>query len=217
MKKIILILFVLLSVHLVADYTISQTGRSYFENKAPFGQEEEMADTSTREWGIGGRTITCKVTRTIVAAGNYAAEDVISDSASAGTVLTFDIGKNNGAAGYITKASILYSTTALAWINTLYLYASAPTSGELDDNKANTSVHTTDRPSYLGKIELPATSDLGGNSETEATPSTVGNLPLAFNCDEGDRNIYGILVTADAETGEGAGMTAVISLTSEIQ
>ncbi|KKL64554.1 hypothetical protein LCGC14_2163810 [marine sediment metagenome] len=60
-------------------------------------------------------------------------------------------------------------------------------------------------------------SDLGGNSETEATPSTVGNLPLAFNCASGDDALYGVLVTKDAETGEASGMTIVASLTSEIQ
>lgn len=180
-----------------------------------------MADTYTKMWGIGGRTITVTTTRTLDASGgNYAAEDVVSDddTASGGTALTFTgIAKNKGAAGYITNASILCSTTGLAWRLTLYLFRVTPTSGELDDNAANTSVHTTDRPNYVGKIDFPGMSDLGGNSETEATPSTVGNVPLAFNCEEDDDNLYGILVTRDAETNEATGMTIVISLTSEIQ
>lgn len=179
-----------------------------------------MADTSTRMWGIGGRTITVAVTRTLEAADDYAAEEVVSDSdtGGAGTAITFDgIASKLGGAGYITNASILCSTTALAWRLTLYLFRVTPTSGELDDQAANTSVHTTDRPNYIGKIDFPAMSDLGGNSETEATPSTVGNIPIAFNCASGDDALYGVLVTNDAETGESGSMTIVISLTSEIQ
>ncbi len=179
-----------------------------------------MADTSTRLWGIGGRTITVAVTRTLEAAANYDAEEVVSDSdtGGAGTAIIFDgIASKLGGAGYITNASILCSTTALAWRLTLYLFRVTPTSGELDDQAANTSVHTTDRPNYVGKIDFPAMSDLGGNSETEATPSTVGKIPRSFNCASGDDALYGILVTNDAETGESGSMTIVISLTSEIQ
>jgi len=178
-----------------------------------------MADTTTKTWGIGGRTITVAVTRTLAAAGDYAAEDVLSDSATggAGTAITFaGIGKNKGAGGYITRAGILCSTTALAPRLTLYLFNNTPTS-ELDDNAGNTAVLTADRPNYIGKIDFPAMEDLGGNSETLCTPSTYGNLPLAFNCDDDDNSLYGILVTRDAITGEAANMTVVVSLTSEIQ
>jgi len=180
-----------------------------------------MADTTTKMWGIGGRTITVAVTRTLDASGgNYVAEDVVSDddTANGGTAITFaGIAKNEGAAGYITNASILCSTTGLAWRLTLYLFRVIPTSGELDDNAANTSVHTTDRPNYVNKIEFRAMSDRGGNSETEATPNTIGNLPIAFNCASGDDSLYGILVTEDDEANESSGMTIVVSLTSEIQ
>lgn len=177
-----------------------------------------MADTTSKMWGIGGRTITVAVTRTIAAAGDYAAEDVVSDSASAGTAITFDgICKTLGGAGYITNAGILLSTTGLTWRLRLYLYRVTPTTGELDDNKANTSVHTTDRPNYVRYIDFPAMTDVGGNSETISTPSTIGGLPVSFNCASGDDALYGILVTRDAETSESANMTMVISLTSEIQ
>ena len=180
-----------------------------------------MADTQTRMWGIGGRTLTVALTRTLDASGgSYTAEDVVSDddTASGGTAITFDgIASKLGGAGYITNASILCSTTGLAWRLTLYLFRVTPTSGELDDNADNTSVHTTDRPNYIGKIDFPAMGDLGGNSETDATPSTVGNLPISFNCASGDDALYGILVTNDAETSQATSMTIVISLTSEIQ
>jgi len=177
-----------------------------------------MADTITKTWGIGGRTITVTVERTLAAAGDYAAEDVLSDDADngEGTAISFTgIGKNKGAGGYITKSSILCSATALTPKFTLYLFNQTPTS-ELDDNAVNTAVLTADRLNYVGKIDYPAMEDLGGNSETLCTPSTYGNLPLSFNCDESSDSLYGVLVTRDAITGEAAGMTIAISLTSEI-
>lgn len=180
-----------------------------------------MADTFTKQWGIGGRTITITTTRALdCALGDYAAEDVVSDDddSGEGTALIFEgIASKVGGAGYITKAGILCSQTGLAWGLTLYLFRVTPTSCELDDNDVNTAVHTTDRPNYVGKIDFPAMSDLGGNSETEATPSTVGNLPLAFNCAADDDDLYGVLVTRDGESSETNGMTIVVSLTSEIQ
>ena len=180
-----------------------------------------MADTQTRLWGIGGRTLTVAVTRTLDASGgNYSAEDVVSDddTASGGTAITFDgIASKLGGAGYITNASILCSTTGLAWRLTLYLFRVTPTNGELDDNAANSTVHTSDRPNYVGRIDFPAMGDLGGNSETQASPSTTGELVRGFNCASGDDALYGVLVTRDAETNEASGMTIVASLTSEIQ
>ena len=181
-----------------------------------------MADTQTVTWGIGGRTKTVAVTRTLDASGgNYAANDVVSDddTASGGTAITFDkIAKGLGGAGYITNASILCSATSVVWRLRLYLYHTTPTSGELDDNAANTSPHTSDRAKYTGHyIDFPAMSTKGGNAETQVTTSTVGDLPISFNCDSDDDALYGILVTLDAETNEASGMTIVISLTSEIQ
>ena len=175
-----------------------------------------MADTVTKTTGIGGRTITISVLRTIAAAGDYLAEDVLSDSTSAGTAISFTgIGKNKGAGGYITKASILCSTTGLTPRLTLFLFDNTPTC-ELDDNGANTAVLAADQAKYIGHIDFPAMEDLGtGMSQTIATPNTTGNLPLGFNCDADDNTLYGVLVTRDAITGEAASMTVRVNLTSE--
>ena len=178
-----------------------------------------MADTVTRIWGIGGNTNTVSLLRTLDASGgDYAAGDVLSDddTASGGTAMSFTgIGKNEGAAGYITKASILCSTTALTPRLTLFLFKAAPTC-ELDDNAANTAVLAADQANYVGHIDFPAMEDLGtGMSQTIATPSTYGNLPLAFNCDAASDTLYGVLVTRDAITGEAANMTVRINLTAK--
>jgi len=57
--------------------------------------------------------------------------------------------------------------------------------------------------------------DLGGDSEAIASPSTVGNLPLAIKCAAGSKALYGVLVTRDAITGESAGDDYTIVLTAE--
>jgi len=155
------------------------------------------------------------VEKAIAAAGNYAAEDVISESASAGTAWTFaGLGRANGAYGYITKAKIEWETTALTPRLTLYLFNAAPTT-ELDDNKANAAPAWADRTQYVGKIDFPALEDLGGVSEAVVTPSTTGNLPLAFKCASDADDLIGILVTRDAITGEAAGESIRITLTVE--
>ena len=176
-----------------------------------------MADTVTKIWGVGGRTATVSVLRTLAAAGNYDAEDVMSDDADngEGTAITFTgVGRTKGTAGKIVQASILCSTTALTPRLTLYLFSSTPTC-ELDDQAANTAVLAADQAKFVGQIDFPAMSDLGtGMSGTISTMSTWGNLPIYFVCEEDSANLYGVLVTRDAITGEAANMTVRINLTA---
>lgn len=163
---------------------------------------------------IIGRQKTVSVSKALAAAGDYAAEDVLSQSVDAGTVWTFSsIARQNGAPGYITKAHALWETTALVPRLTLYLFNIAPTTN-LHDNVANAAPAYADLTQYIGKIDFPAMEDLGGMSEAVATPSTTGNLPLAFTS-VASSDLYGILVTRDAITGEVATKTMTIKLTVE--
>ncbi|MCH7553548.1 MAG: hypothetical protein IIC82_06100 [Chloroflexi bacterium] len=164
-----------------------------------------------------GNMMTVSVTKALAAAGDYAANDVLSESASAGTVWTFgSVVRANGGSGTIVKAIALLETTALTPGITLFLFSVAPTSA-LNDNVANTAVLHADQANFIGRITFPAMADLGtGDSEALATPSlATGNLPLAFNVASGDRAIYGIAVTRDAITGEVATDELIIKLTIE--
>jgi hypothetical protein len=148
----------------------------------------------------------------LAAAGNYTAEDVMSNSASAGRPWRFD---RLGDAGYITKAIALCTTTGLTPRLTLFLFAERP-GCVLNDNVANTCIIAGNRGSYIGKIDFPAMEDLGtGISDTIATPNTVGNLPLAFYTRRPLATLWGVLVTRDAITGEAAGMELTIILGAE--
>lgn len=155
------------------------------------------------------------VTKALAAAGNYAAEDVLSESAAAGTAWTFAaIAAGNGWPGRIIKAQAICETTALTPRLTLFLFKAAPTSN-LNDNVANTALLHADLANYVGRIDFPTMADIGGDSEAIVTPSTAGNLPLDFECADDADDLYGVLVTKDAITGETATDDMTIILTAE--
>ena len=165
----------------------------------------------------GKKLTTVSVTKALAAAGNYAADDVLSESASSGTSWNFaSVVAGNGGSGNIVKAVALLETTALVPGITLFLYSAEPTSA-LNDNAANTAVLHADEANYVGRITFPVMADLGtGDSEAMVTPSlTTGNLPLAFTCATNDQDLYAIAVTRDAITGETATDDLIIKLTIE--
>lgn len=132
----------------------------------------------------------------------YDAEDVISedDTNDAGTPWVFDGAlPGSGEGGYITLARLQTNKAGMTAQLTLFLFDALPTS-ELDDNAANTTPDYADVDNYLGRIDFPALSDLGGDSSwTQATPSTTGGLPLAVRLASGNQ-IFGVLVTRAAFT-----------------
>ena len=164
---------------------------------------------------IIGRIKTVSVTKVITTGGAYTAEDVVSNSTSAGTAWTFSaIARQNGASGYITEAHVLSETTAITPRFSLYVFTATPTCA-LNDNAANTALLWADLANYVGKIDFPAMEDLGtGKTEAVATLSTVGNLPLAFTCAAAADDLYGVLVARDAFT-QTAGDDVVVRITCE--
>jgi hypothetical protein len=159
--------------------------------------------------------------KTIVAAGVYAANDVISESAGAGTCWTFSaMGKANGANGTIRRAKLIFSKTgatitAMAARCRLRLYNAVPTCN-LNDNIANTGVLHADRAAYVGSFDFPALSVPGDSGTPEATLSLgQSNIPIDFVCAAADTALYGVLTFLDAEANETASMVATIDLLVE--
>ena len=117
---------------------------------------------------------TILVDKLLVAAGNYAAEDVMSDSTTAANHEYWyfpNVVKNGGDFGKVVKVQVMWTTTALTPRITLYLFKEPPTM-ELRDNVANTSPGATDRYSYQGRIDCTALEDMGGMSETVINSNT---------------------------------------------
>lgn len=183
----------------------------------------EMQDLDAVVLGAGTSMIgmtsgvqkTVSVTKALAAASQYHAEDVVSESAAAGTSWKFSaIARADGASGYITKAHVISETTAITPRLVLFIFTATPTSA-LNDHAANTAMLHADLANYVGKIDLPAMEDIGtGDSESTATSSTTGNLPLAFTCAADADDLYAVVATRDAFT-QTAGDDLVIRLTVE--
>ena len=150
-----------------------------------------------------------------IAGATYTANYVVSESTSAGTAWEFpDVVKEDGGGGYITKAEIISESESVTPRFTVFLFTATPT-GELDDDDANTNPDSADLANYIGKIDFPAMESLGTtDSVAVCSPSTVGNLPLAFVCASTSRKLYAVAVTRDAFT-QSAGDNLTIKLTTE--
>lgn len=157
--------------------------------------------------------------KTLVAAGNYAANDVLSESATEGTAWTFsNVANENGRGGLIVQATLILSKnggiTAITPRCSLFLFKALPTSN-LNDNEANTALLDADKANYIGRIDFDALNQFGGSPTTRATVSTSGGLPIGFVCLTASKTIYGILVLQDAVTDETASTIATINLLVE--
>ena len=149
--------------------------------------------------------------KALVAAGDYAAEDVMSESASVGLPWMFkNIFEDSGGSCFIVKATFTCETTGISFRPTLYLYNARPTS-VLNDNVANTAVSVGDKGIYIGKIDFPSTEDLGGMSDSLATPGSCQSLPFEISL-QNTSDLFGILVTRDIIANEAAGMIVEIKL-----
>lgn len=127
--------------------------------------------------------------------------DVLSEAILTGTPWGFTRpAKKNGGSGYIVKAHAMLQTTNLTPRLVLFLFTKRPTC-TFNDNVVNTALVLADMGFYIGKIDFPAMEDIGtGVSEAVATPSTVGNLPLAFKCASNSNILVGVVATRDIVT-----------------
>ncbi len=151
---------------------------------------------------VGLATKYVSTTLTIAGTTNYAAGDVVSNSASAGTYLTFsNVVKQAGGSGKIVGAIALSQSTQITFQPTLFLFHTAPVSSMMNDNVASTAPHWSDRTYYAGEIDFPSFSYTTGGARAEVVEGE-GKLPKKFKCAGGDTNLYGIVKTETAETSE---------------
>ncbi len=158
---------------------------------------------------------TISVTKALIAASGYTANDVLSEHASQGTSWVFSaIARIDGAAGYITKAVVISQSESVTPRLTAYVFKAAPTSN-LNDNVANTGPDAADKANYLGPINFDALESLGTTDSTAtATPNTASGLPLAFDCASGVDDLFLLVVTRDDFT-QTTGENLTIHLTVE--
>lgn len=145
----------------------------------------------------------------LAAAGDYAAGDVLSDSATNGAGHAFEfagMGRVAAGSGIITKAIITTSVEAWSPTMRLWLFHTTPSGCELDDNAA-LSIVVADRAKLVGYIDFAAGADIGTISYTQNT-----DVRLSYKCAAADTKLYGILQVTEAVTNESASMTLTIEL-----
>ncbi len=159
---------------------------------------------------VGGYGKIVSVSKTIAAGGNYDANDVLSNSASngAGTDWDFeDCARGNGGSFEIRGVRFYCSAGGVALTPRLHLFTTAPTTSEMDD-AATFNLTTADRTKYKGYIEPSAAfADMGDFAFAQND-----DLAKQITCASGSRDLYGILETRTAETGESANMTITVEL-----
>lgn len=136
--------------------------------------------------------------------GAYAANDVVNDDdcSVTATYWTFSgMARANGGYGVIDFATIFSETENIDPQLTLILFNAAPT-GELTDNSVNTNPLPADRAKWVGEIAWPSLSKVSASvaSVSQASPSTVGKVPLFYKCAAASTTLYGVLVALDAFT-----------------
>ncbi len=126
----------------------------------------------------------------------YQAQDVVSNSTTAPSVLTFaDVARLNGGSGLILSARhIKNSTTVTGASYRLHLYRSAPAA--INDNAPFTLLFAN-RANRVGFIDFTHGSG-GAGSDASNALTTFANLP--FVCAAGSRNLFGILTMLSAYT-----------------
>ena len=126
----------------------------------------------------------------------YAAQDVVSNSTSSPTILSFPgAARANGGSGLILSARHLKNSTTTSGASyRLHLYSAAPTA--INDN-AQFALLYANRASRVGFIDFSHAAGGTGSDSTNAL-STFVNLP--FVCDAAVSALYGVLVVSAAYT-----------------
>lgn len=152
---------------------------------------------------------TCDGANALAAAGDYAANDVLSNDAGAGAGdpwLFTGLARVSGGSGVITRAVITSNVEAWTPRLRLWLFNAAPSSATEQDDNSAFLLDADDKTKLIGYIDFDASADAGEVSVTQNL-----DVRMTFKA-VGSANIYGILQTLDAFTNETAGMLVTIEL-----
>lgn len=153
---------------------------------------------------VGGGHRKTVVATKLMTTATHAADEVIAQSVGTDWDFVF------GGSGYITKALITHNASLSSRVS-LFLYSNPPNC-DVDDEDPNTGPVAADAAFYLGRIDFPAFSYQGsGDASALCTPSTVGNLPIAFD----STTVYGVLVALDETITVAENLT--IALTADME
>ncbi len=147
------------------------------------------------------------VTVTLAAAGDYAANDVLSNDADAGEGDPIEFANFvpvAGMVGTIFAGTFAASVEILPRIRLHFFNSTPNASTEMDDNAAFAIVDA-DQANYLGFMDFETAADVGGISFGRSQ-----GVLIPFYC--AGTTLYAIAQTLDAFTNESAGMTITFQL-----
>lgn len=126
----------------------------------------------------------------------YTTKDVISNSTSSPTILSFaGAGLQNGGSGYIVKARLSTNLSTFAGTLRLWLFHTAITM--INDNDPFTLMYTN-KDKRIGCIDFTVAGTEGTGSDS--VEAAYYGPPIAYKCASGDTAIYGILEDITAFT-----------------
>ncbi len=143
--------------------------------------------------------VSVSVSKNLVgSANNHDAGDYINDAVAKSWVLK-NIAREPGGSVYITNFKITTEVEGQSFRTAWQVFSREPITA-LTDDAAATSPAPSDEQFFQGEIAPPALLARGDASYTVATPSTTGNLPMAFTCLPGSRDLHLAGITLDATT-----------------
>lgn len=149
---------------------------------------------------VGGKMVqvTVELTRPANTTA-YTANDVVSDSASASTLLDFaNFARVNAGTGYITGARIVTDKKSITPRLRVHLYnASTPTVAA--DNAAWRDSYADDSK-YIGWIDMPSMTTGADTTNSDTSKTLDFTMRLPFTCAAGTRSVFVLLETLDAFT-----------------
>lgn len=126
----------------------------------------------------------------------YTTKDVISNSTSAPTILTFSgAGLQNGGSGYIVKARLSTDLSTFTGVLRLWLFHTTITM--INDNAPFTLLYTN-KDKRVGCIDFTVAGTEGSGSDS--VEAAYYGPPIAYKCASGDTALYGILEDITAFT-----------------
>jgi len=142
----------------------------------------------------------------IAAAGDYAAGDVLNDSASAGHAWVIpNAARAAGRGGIIEKVLVTCDVEGMIPRFRLHMFNALP--GNLNNDNVALVLNEDERDNYLGFIDMPPLQTTG--SSQFSWSQLIDRFP--FKCPAGVTDLWFILQTLDAFTNEVAGMIVDVS------
>ncbi len=159
---------------------------------------------------LASGTTTSKAEKALAAAGDYAANDVLSESATSGVGRSWyfpNCALEPGRSFLIMGIRARITEDSVTFRPQVNFFRQNPTASELDDNAAYNMVAADNRGKSLGPYTLPAFSDIGAE-----TLSVDNDIRMMITPAGNEMGVYAIVKTLDAEANETAGMVLEIEL-----